>query len=336
MLQNLVSIIIPCYNEEKYIRECLNSVLEFNYPKDKLEIFVVDGMSDDNTRGIVKNEYCNNYENIKLIDNPDRTAPFAFNAGIKISNGDFIIIIGAHSSYSKDYIKNLVEWHSKLDAFNIGGVMNTDVRHRNRKTNAIIKVLSNKFGVGNADFRTGTNRVIEVDTVAYGCYRKDSFEKFGVFNEKLTRNQDIEFNKRIINAGGKIYLVPDAPCNYFARETFSGIAKNNFQNGMWNILTIYFTKDLASLSLRHFIPLAFVLSIILPAIASIFWWPLIILSGLSLMAYTSLIFFISLRIKDKDTGYFNLIYTFLVLHISYGVGALAGIIKLPILALKKE
>lgn len=333
-MSDLVSIIIPTFNEDKYIRECLNSVLDFNYTDGKIEVFVVDGMSSDNTREIVLNEFCAYYPNISLIDNPQRTAPFAFNAGIMSSNGDYVVIIGAHSSYSKDYIKNLTSWHKKINAANIGGVMKTEVRNINKTTSAIIKVLSNKFGVGNASFRTGTDKVIEVDTVAYGCYKKECFEKFGLFNEKLTRNQDIEFNKRLINAGEKIYLVPDAPCTYYARETYSGIAKNNFQNGLWNILTIYFTKDFSSLSVRHFIPLAFVLAVLSPAIAAIFCWPIIVLSLASLSAYFAMIFIISLKLNDDTTGIFYLIFSFAVLHFSYGIGSLTGIIKLPFVALK--
>lgn len=335
MNQDLVSIIIPAYNEEKYISDCLDSVLGFDYPQELLEVFVVDGMSNDKTREIVTEKYCKSYSNIKLIDNPERTAPFAFNAGIKNSQGEYIIIIGAHSAYSVDYVKNLVAWHKKLDAYNVGGVMITDIRNKNKKTNAIEKVLSNKFGVGNATFRTGTTDVKSVDTVAYGCYKRECFDKFGLFNVKLTRNQDIEFNKRIINAGGKIYLVPDAECRYFARETFSGIAKNNFENGMWNILTVFFTKDFSSLSLRHFIPLFFVLSLLLPAIASIFWIYLIFASVASIVLYLALISLISFKINDKGTSYIYLFWTFIVLHISYGTGSLAGIFRLPFIAFKK-
>ncbi|MDD4148983.1 MAG: glycosyltransferase family 2 protein [Bacteroidales bacterium] len=336
MSNELVSIIIPCYNEEKNIRECLNSVGNFDYPKEKLEIFVVDGMSTDKTREIVTEEYCKNKSNIRMIDNPMRTTPYAFNAGIRQSIGDFIIIIGAHSAYSREYVRNLVAWHKKLDAYNIGGVMITDIRNKNKKTKAIEIVLSNKFGVGNATFRTGTNEVKSVDTVAYGCYRRESFEKFGLFNEKLIRNQDIEFNKRIINAGGKIYLVPDAECRYFARETFSEIADNNFKNGMWNIYTVYFTKDYTSLSLRHFIPLVFVLSLLLPLVFSFFFWYLIFVSLASLGLYLGAVVLVSLKIGSKETRFLYLVWAFIVLHVSYGAGLLAGIFTLPFKALKNR
>jgi glycosyltransferase involved in cell wall biosynthesis len=336
MNNELVSIIIPTYNEEKYISDCLNSVVEFDYPQEYIEIFVVDGMSKDNTRNIVSEKFCKIYNNITLIDNPDTTAPFAFNVGINHARGKYIIIIGAHSAYSKDYISKLVKWHHKLDAYNIGGVMITDIRNKNKKTKAIEKVLSNKFGVGNATFRTGTNEVKSVDTVAYGCYRKECFDKFGLFNVKLTRNQDIEFNKRIINAGGKIYIVPDVECRYFARETYSGIANNNYENGMWNILTVFYTKDFSSLSLRHFIPLFFILSIFLPALAAMFFSPLIYVSMFFFALYTGLIFTISLKINTKETSFLHLIQTFFVLHFSYGIGSLAGILKLPFIALTKK
>ena len=336
MNNDLVTIIIPAYNEEKYIADCLNSVIEFDYPNELLEIFVVDGMSTDNTRKIVKENFCSKYSNIKLFDNPNRTAPYAFNIGIENSNGEYIIIIGAHSAYSKDYISKLVEWHKKLDAYNIGGVMITDIRNKNKKTNAIEKVLSNKFGVGNASFRTGVSEVKSVDTVAYGCYKKETFKRFGLFDVRLTRNQDIEFNKRIVNAGGKIYLVPNVICRYFARETYKGIAKNNFDNGLWNIFTIYISKNLSSLSIRHFIPLFFVLSIILPLLAALCFYPFVFLSFLSLILYLGVIFYISFKINNNETGLLNLIWTFIVLHISYGMGSLMGVVRLPFIALNKK
>ena len=224
----------------------------------------------------------------------------------------------------------------KLNAANVGVVWKTDVYNKNKKSLAIKKVLSHPIGVGNAHFRTGVTQTMEVDTVPFGCWRKESFEKHGFFNEKLTRNQDIEFNKRIINAGEKIYLLPNAECVYYARETFRKISKNNFQNGMWNILTVFYTKDLTSLSLRHFVPLFFVLSLFLPLLFALIYWPICIISVFSFILYLLLIISISIKLNDKTTSFFNLVYTFFILHISYGIGSLTGILKLPFIAIKKD
>ena len=322
------SIIIPCRNEEAYIETCLQSVINNDYPNELTEILVVDGMSTDTTREIVA-RLAQRHPNIKLIDNPHKTAPQAFNIGINASTGDYVLIIGAHSEYPGNFVSKLIEWHGKLDADNIGGVMITDVRNKNKKTEAIIAVLSNKLGVGDASFRVGSNEVKSVDTVAYGCYRRECFDKFGLFNEQLIRNQDIEFNKRIINGGGKIYLVPEIQCRYFARETYRGLAKNNYLNGLWNILTVYHTRSMGSLSPRHFIPMLFMLSLVVPALLSCLFHPLIWLSVLSLTAYLALVAGVSLSLNNKETGFLKLVWTFIVLHFSYGMGSLAGFFKIP-------
>ena len=121
--------------------------------------------------------------------------------------------------------------------------------------------------------------------------------------------------------------MPDAYVTYYARETYGQLAKNNFQNGKWNILTIYYTKDFKSLSLRHFIPLIFMLSLILPAFLSLIWTPLLLVSGCSLIAYNLLILTQSVKMNDDETSVWNLIKAFYTLHFSYGAGSLAGIIK---------
>lgn len=329
------TIIIPCYNEEKYIANCLQSVVDSDYPKDKVEVLVVDGNSTDKTTSIIREKFLNNYKWIKLLHNPDRIVPKSMNIGINNALGDFIIRIDAHSSYTVDYFSKLINWSKELNAANIGGICKTEVLNQTKKSNSIKKVLSNKFGVGNSDFRIGTDSIKEVDTVPFGCYRKEIFTKYGLYNEKLIRNQDIELNKRILKEGEKIFLVPDVKCTYYARETFFQLAKNNFKNGKWNILTIYYTKDFNSISLRHLIPLIFTLSLLLPCILSIFWFPFIYLSIASLVAYLTMVSLISSKIVDKTSGIFYLIWSFFTLHFSYGFGSLIGILSLPILVFKK-
>lgn len=324
-----VTVVIPCRNEENYIKGCIESILSNDYPDDLTEIIVVDGLSNDKTPEIIKANY-SDAKNIKLFTNEKKTAPYAFNIGIENATGDYIIIIGAHSFYPKNYISKLISWHKKLDAYNVGGILETDVRNKNKKSLAIIEVLSSKFGVGNASFRTGIDELMEVDTVAYGCYKKECFEKFGLFNTDLTRNQDIEYNKRIVNNGGKIYLVPDVKCKYFARETFNGLARNNYLNGLWNILTVYLTKDFGSLSLRHFIPLFFVLSLFVPAILSLFIIYFLFISALSAILYITATGVVSAKIsaRNNSTGFIHVFASFVILHFSYGIGSLIGLLHL--------
>ena len=335
-MSSKISIIIPTRNEEKYLENCLLSILECADSDFESEIFVVDGKSNDRTLQIVK-QISKHYPNVYLISNEMKTTPYAINLGIKESAGDFIFIISAHAEYPPDYFRKLVAWSKKLNADCVGGVLKTETLDNTQKSKAIQFVLSNKWGVGNAFFRTGVNYVCEVDTVAFGCYHKSVFEKFGLFNTKLTRNQDIEFNLRIKNGGGKIYLVPDVKATYFARNNFSAFAKNNFKNGLWNILTVLYTRDYSALSMRHFVPLAFVLSIIIPLILSIFYFPFIFFSVSILLIYLSLITTISFRCKPKKLNLFYALASFLLLHFSYGSGSLLGTIKiLPLFLFKNR
>lgn len=325
----MLSVICPIYNEEKYIAKCIESILEQDYPKDDLEVILVDGMSTDNTRNIVA-QYTNKYSFIRLIDNPKRIAPWAMNIGIKESKGDIIMRLDAHATYENNYFSALECGLNKYNADNIGAVCRTDVLNKTPKTLAIREVLSNKFGVGNSTFRTGIKCVQEVETVPFGCWKRDVFDKYGYYDVRLVRNQDIELNKRIIRGGGKIVIIPDTYCTYLARESFNALAKNNYANGKWNILTVYYTKEMRSLSLRHFIPLLFLLSLIIPVFLGIVFLPAIYISVLAMFMYIFVFCFVSAELAiDKRLNFIYLFSSFLTLHLSYGWGSLIGILKLP-------
>lgn len=320
-----ITIICPTYNEEKYIHTCIASLVRQDIKKEEIEVFFVDGQSTDRTVEIIK-EYQKQYSWIKLLNNPERIVPYAMNYGIQASNSDIIMRIDAHSHYADNYISILKNALLKYDATNVGAVCKTDVLNKNAKTLAIRAVLSSPFGVGNSLFRIGVDKITVVDTVPFGCYRKEVFAKYGLYNPKLVRNQDIELNKRIKRDGGKILLIPDTYCTYLARETYRALAKNNYQNGMWNILTVYYTNAMDSLSLRHFIPLLFVLGLVVPSLLGFIWWPFSMLSGLILVLYFLLVSIISLKaFMNKKVNVFYMVLTFFVLHISYGVGSLVGL-----------
>lgn len=321
-----ISIICPTYNEEKYIANCLEAIIQSDYPKEDMEILFVDGMSSDKTIDIILS-YSKEHSYIKLLSNPHQTVPYAMNRGIEEAKGDVIIRIDAHAAYPTNYFSVLVHYLHELNADNVGVVCKTDVLHKNKKTLAIKEVLANKFGVGNSYFRIGTDKIMEVDTVPFGCYKKDVFERFGLYDTRLTRNQDIELNRRIVSGGGKIFLIPDIYCTYYARETWKAIMKNNFQNGKWNLLAVFYTKTFKTLSIRHFIPLLFVLSLLLPALLAIIDLRFIYIAVASLFAYLLLIAYVSISLAIQKKG--NILYlliTFFALHLSYGIGSLIGII----------
>ncbi len=325
----MLSVVCPIYNEEKYISRCIESILLQNYPKEDLEVLFVDGMSSDHTRQIV-NGYTETYPFIYLLYNPHKTVPYAMNIGIQAAKGDIIIRIDAHTIYEKNYFTTLCSHLIELKADNVGTVCKTDVLNKNPKTLAIREVLSNKLGVGDSTFRIGIKDIQEVDTVPFGCWRSDVFKKYGYYDVRLVRNQDIELNKRIHRGGGKIYIIPDSFCTYLARETFKEIAKNNYGNGKWNILTVYYTNQLSSLSIRHFIPLFFLLSLFLPMIASFFYLPLLFLASVSLLCYLLTLATISMKLSIKKKISFNYLFiSFITLHFSYGLGSFIGLLKIP-------
>ena len=322
-----ISVICPCYNEEKYISCCIDAILLQDYPKEKIEIIFVDGGSTDRTAQII-NDFCSKYRHFRYLFNPRKIVPISMNIAIEKTQGDYIIRIDAHSQYPKNYFSKLIEGAIKYNTDNVGGICMTDVKNKTSKSLAIKEVLSHRFGVGNSLFRTGTKKPIEADTVPFGCFRKDVFERYGKYDERLVRNQDIELNKRIKRGGGKIILIPEIQCIYYARETFSGLMKNNFQNGLWNILTVYYTDRVSSLSLRHFIPLIFVLSLVIPSLLSFIWVPFSLLSAISFTLYSLLLMIVSIVLAfQKKVNIIYTLYAFILLHLSYGVGSLTGLLR---------
>ena len=168
---------MPCRNEEIFIGRCLDSIIANDYPKDKLEILVVDGMSKDRTKEIVS-KYSQKYSFLKIMSNPEQITPMAFNRGIKASIGEVIMIMGAHSEYRKDYISKCVRHLMEGKYDNVGGVQKILPQNDSSTAWAISYVLSSCFGVGNARYRIGTKKPMIVDTVWGGCYKREIFDRF--------------------------------------------------------------------------------------------------------------------------------------------------------------
>ena len=309
-----ISVVIPVYNEEKHISKCLDSILAQDYPIDKIEVLVVDGMSEDGTR-VMLNDYAKKYKNVKLIDNPRKVVPTALNIGIGMARGDIIARMDGHATYDAEYVKKCVESLDKTGADNVGGLL----RHVGEGFigHAIALAEACRFGTGGAKFRTAKNEQY-VDTVFPGAWRRKTFEKYGYFNEKLIRNQDIEHNARIRKGGGKIFLTPEIISYYFCRSSLKSLWIQNFRNGFWNIKTIKIAPG--SLSVRHFIPLFFVMSLLVMWVIPKLWLGIII-------SYMLCSAFFSLKIAMANgfKYFFIMPLVFLTLHLSYGFGLLAGI-----------
>ncbi len=321
-----VSVVVPCYNEENYIAECVSSLINNGFNINELEILVVDGGSIDNTIKIVNNLSIQ-YKQVRLINNIDKKTPFALNLGIKNSSYNYILIAGAHAVYPKNYINSLMQLILQPGIDVVGGAIETQVKPVNKKTNAIKFVLSHKLGVGNSLFRIGSQSLTVSDTVPFGLYKKVIFEKVGVYNTKLIRNHDIELSKRIKQSGFNIWLQPQLKVVYYARASYSKLAQNNYGNGFWNIKTLFITKRLNSLSIRHYIPLIFLLSILLPLVVSFFYFPSVFISAISLAFYLVTIFYISI-VNKQYSGVLYIVWAFVTLHFAYGFGGLAAFLSL--------
>ncbi len=325
-----VSVIIPVYNEEKFIYKSLQSLLNTNYPKDKLEFIIIDGGSCDRTLEEVEKFASTSGIEVKILHNPKKITPISLNLGIKAAQGDIIIRADAHTVYPDNYIDRLIFWKKQLNADNVGGVFIHTTTNDTRINHAIINALETKFGVGGSLYRIlRQGDPIEVDTVPFGIFERELFNRIGLYNEKLVRNQDIELNKRILAAGGKIYLIPEIHLHYYPRGTLKEFAQYNFKNGLWNILTVFITKNFKSLSFRHFVPLFFVSGIIgsllLAIIFPVFW---IVFAGI-LIAYFSVALAVSLKNKNTKTTVFHKVIVFFILHFFYGLGEIWAIITLP-------
>ena len=322
-----VSIIIPCRNEEKFIAQCFDSIIANNYPKNKLKILVIDGASTDRTPLIIK-EYTKKYAFIHLLDNPRQMQTYATNIGIKAADSDILIRMDAHVKYHQDFITKAVHWLKKSNADCVGGICITRPGANTRIAASIALALSHPFGVGNSLFRIGLNKPQYVDTVPFGCYGKEVFEKIGLFNENLNRTDDLEFNLRLKRTGGKLLLVPDIVSYYYARPNLYELGKQNFGNGFWVIYSLKFVK--LPFSGRHLIPFGFVSALILSLGLSLFINKFIYLFLLISFLYGSvnLFFTIKLCLKNGFKYFGGISLAFLSLHISYGLGSIMGLIKL--------
>ena len=253
---------VPCFNEANNIRSCLDSVVANDYPKDQLEVLVVDGQSNDGTREIIL-EFAKRHSWIRILDNVHRITPSAMNIGIQAAKGEILMRMDAHTEYPSNYISGLVVWLLKSKADNVGGTSIVRPANSGAKAQAIAYALSHPWGVGNSHFRIGASEPKWVDTVPFGCYWREVFDRIGYYNEALLRNQDDELNHRLIKLGGRILLVPEIVSFYTARESLSKLWTMFYQYGYFKPLAARAVGGV--MTARQLIPSLFLLSLVLGA-----------------------------------------------------------------------
>ncbi len=321
---HFVSIIIPCRNEIRFIDILIETLLNQDWPKDHIEWIVVDGASNDGTWERLE-QLTHSNSTLKIIKNPAKYVPQALNLAIAESKGDVIVRMDAHSGYPNDYISRLVDALDQYKADNTGGVWKTLPGGVSNEAKAIALATSHPLGIGNADYRLGVNEPTEVDTVPYGCFRRDVFDRFGLFDEHMIRNQDDEMNARIVMGGGKIILLPDLFIDYHARESISKMATMFFQYGLFKPLVNLKVGKPATL--RQFAPPALVIGAIVGFAAYFLGFISTTLFEVFMAFYLIPILFVSAKISAKNgwSLFIWLCLCFPVIHFSYGCGYLRGI-----------
>ena len=322
--ETIVSVVIPIRNEETYIAKCLDSVMLQDYPKEHLEINLVDGMSEDRTEEIAR-EYAEKYPYIHLYQNPNKTVPYAMNIGIRNAVGSYVIRLDAHAEYATDYVSKCVEYLEKTGAFNVGGpaiaIGTTNIQK------AVAAAYHSKFAMGGGKYHD-VNFEGYADTVWPGAFKKSTLISIGMYNTQFTRNEDDELNFRILQNHGKVYITPEIKCRYYPRKCIPDLFRQYFEFGFWKPAVIREHKKPARMS--HLAPVTFVLFILVFGAAAFFSniAAYTLLSVLLLYATLDTYFSFSSKYAENIEIKLLLCFVHVVLHISYGFGFFAGIFRL--------
>ena len=319
-----VSIIVPCRNEAQHVGRCLESVLDGDYPPDRMEVLVVDGRSDDRTSEIVA-AYAARYPAVRLIDNPKQITPVALNLGVRAAQGDVVMRMDAHVEYPRDYVTRLVEALDESGADCVGGVIETLPADETPIARAIALGLSHPFGVGNAYFRIGSRQRRWADAVSFGCYRREVFDRIGLFDEDLVRNQDDEFDLRLFKHGGRILLVPEVVCSYYARRTLRQLGRMFYQYGYFKPLV---AKKLGKImTARQLAPALLLAALAATGLLGLAWPVARVAFAAIAGGYTVAVLACSIRaaLQHGARCGLGLAAVFVVLHGSYGLGFLRGV-----------
>ena len=324
-----VSIVIPCRDEEKFIGGCLDSILTWDGCAENIvEVLVVDGMSNDRTREIA-GEFVKRDARIRILDNPSKFKPHALNVGIHAAKGKWIMRLDAHSLFPKDYLLSCIETSVRTHAENVGGIAEAVARDSSLQAALIQALTTHKFGVGNSDFRLNPEEGPS-DTVPFGFFRREVFDRIGLFDEQLLHTQDQEFNERIRNVGGVVWLNPRIRVQYFNQgRLFPFFKKALLDRGPWNPYRWWLAPY--SFRWRHAIPILFVLGLILAAVAVSIDSRAFYVVGAAGGLYALLAIFSAvqqaLRYRRISLA-FLLPFLFPMYHVSYGAGGLLGFIRL--------
>jgi cellulose synthase/poly-beta-1,6-N-acetylglucosamine synthase-like glycosyltransferase len=317
----MVTVLVPMRNEEAFIGECLDSLIQQDYPADRMEVLVMDGRSEDASRAIVL-EKSQEHTCIHLLDNPEQSTPAALNIGIRNASGDMIVRLDAHHRAAQDFVSQHVACLSKPDVDCAGGPIHTI--SRTYVGEAISLAMSCPFGVGDAYFRYAEKEQY-VDTVANAGYSRDVFERIGLFDEALIGAEDDEFNYRLRAKGGRILLSPRIRSWYYCRESLGKLWRQYFRYGHMKVRVLQ--SHPRQMRWRQFVPPAFVSALLTTLALALLGirWPLLLVAGSYTLANLAISVWVAVRSGMKYLPILPI--TFAVLHISYGLGFLSGLFR---------
>jgi len=322
-----VSVLMPVRNEGSFIRRSIGAVLAQDYPHDRMEVIIADGLSNDGTRNLIEALRLQN-PNVRLIDNPGKIVSTGLNAALRVANGEIIIRVDGHCEIAVDYVRRCVSHLAKADIEAVGGPLET--LGETYTAEAIAAAMSSTFGVGGSAFRIGAKDARFVDTVAFPGYRRDTIQRAGPYDEELVRNQDDEYNYRVRKLGGQILLSPDIQSRYYSRSSFFKLWKQYFQYGYWKVRVMQ--KHPRQMQPRQFVPALFILALVVLLITGPigpFWFVNQLVFGTALLAYVVLSFAASVSAARK-TGWRLLPLlpiAFTIIHFAYGSGFLVGLAR---------
>ena len=314
-------MILPIRNEARHIQPCLDAVLTQDYPADRFDVLVVDGMSDDGTRELVS-RYVRRYPNVQLLDNPKCIVPTALNIGIRAARGDIIVRVDGHTTIAPDYVRQCVSALERTGADNAGGRM--DAESPGFLGAAVAQATGSPFGVGNARFHYSRQEEW-VDTVYMGAYRRDVFDRIGLIDEEMVRDQDDEFNYRLRAQVGRILLCPQIRSRYTNRSDLRKLWRQYFEYGYWKVRVLQ--KHPRQMRWRQFVPPLFVSALLSALGLSAFEvvWPLALIAGSYLAG--NLIASLSIAVRSGAQYLMILPVVFAILHVAYGTGFVSGSIR---------
>lgn len=322
-----VTVLIPCWREAAMIGRVVESALASEYQPEHLEILVLDGMSDDETRDIVS-QLAARDSRVRMLDNPRRVIPAALNLGIAQARGNIIVRMDAHTTFPPEYIRRCVEGLLETGADNVGGPCITVPREPTLRGQAFATVLSHPFGVGNAHYKLGISQPMEVDAVPFGCMWRQKMLEIGPYDERIARSEDFGFNRKLRDRGGRMMLLPGIWSFYYARSRWRDFLRHSLSNGFWISYPLAFIAFRGSW--RHYVPLCFLLALAGSAMLSLVWRPWRYLLGGIAAAYLLGVLAASVDAarRERRPGLVVLMpLVFAALHLAYGAGTLWGLVR---------